>query len=118
MRWLLFSASGRVSRKTFMLAVAFWFVVLAIPVAMAARVTQDVPAQAIIGLAIILSFALSGFSTLMVAIKRAHDIGLPGPVAFAILVPFLSFVALIALCALPSSPGPNRFGPGPDRRGY
>jgi uncharacterized membrane protein YhaH (DUF805 family) len=118
MRWLLFSGSGRVTRKTFMLAVAFWFVVLAIPLTMAARVTQGAPAQAIIGLAIVFSFALSCFSILMVAMKRVRDIGLPGPVAFAILVPVLSFVALIALCALPSSPGPNRFGPGPDRPGY
>lgn len=118
MRWLLFSRSGRVSRKTFMLTVAFWFVVVAIPVAMAVRVTQGDPAQAIIGLAIVASFALSCFSILMVAMKRARDIGLPGSVAFAVLVPVLSFVALIVLSALPSSPGPNRFGPGPDRPGY
>lgn len=117
-RWLLFGTSGRASRRTYLLTFAFWLFVTAIPAAMATRVADGSPAQAIVGLGLVATFVVACISLMVVVVKRLHDIGLPGPVALAMLVPPITFVGLAALALLPSKAGPNRFGTMPDRPGY
>ena len=117
MRWLLFSASGRIGRRTYVMALAFWLAVLAIPVTMAVRVTDGGPAQPIVGLALVVTCLVAIVSILMIVIKRLHDVGMPGLAAFALVVPFL-LVALPVLAFWPSTEGPNRNGARPDRRGH
>jgi uncharacterized membrane protein YhaH (DUF805 family) len=47
--------------------------------------------------------------------RRLHDVGYSGWLQLINLLPFGSLVLLV-LMALPGTPGPNRFGPGPVAR--
>ena len=53
----------------------------------------------------------------MLAIKRLHDIGYPGPLSLCLFIPVLSPVVFIALCLWPGEPGPNEFGVHSDEPG-
>lgn len=49
---------------------------------------------------------------LAVCVRRLHDSGRSGWFALLLFVPLLNLLSLVFLC-LPSTPGPNRFGPTP-----
>ncbi len=61
-----------------------------------------------------------GLATLLpvlgVAIRRLHDTNKSGWWIVVDLVPFVGGIILIVLLAIAGTPGPNRFGPQPDRR--
>ena len=51
--------------------------------------------------------------TLAVIVRRLHDTGKPGAMAFLLLIPFVNFILLIVWGASTGTPGPNQFGPDP-----
>jgi uncharacterized membrane protein YhaH (DUF805 family) len=109
MGWLFFSPSGRIGRRPFVLGFLFWSVVPAIAIAQMFAHRNEDAALALWTLALVV-LALTGlFSVLMLAVKRVHDIGLPGPMALLLFLPIASFFALVAFAVWPSD-GPNRFG--------
>jgi len=51
--------------------------------------------------------------SLAVTIRRLHDTDRIGWWALVALIPFLGWIILLVLMALPGTPGPNRYGPPP-----
>lgn len=118
MRWLLFSVSGRLSRRTYALAILFWSLVLAVPVSGVVQATPHSSAMVTAGFGFILVILPSAWSIAVMSIKRLHDAGLPGILVGVLVVPAASFFMLLIIMVWPSVKGPNRHGPGPDQPGY
>jgi uncharacterized membrane protein YhaH (DUF805 family) len=116
MLWLFFSPSGRISRQPYIMAFLFWFMLQAVAIGqMFAAERQDNDAMLAIATLGLIVVSLIGFvSMIMLTIKRVHDMGYPGALAFLIFVPVVSFLALICFLFWPSSP-PNPFGDYPNR---
>ena len=115
MSWLFFSPSGRVSRQPYVMALLFWMVLQMIAVSQ--MFTGDrLHSDALIALAtlsLIVVSLLTFVSMIMLTIKRVHDMGYPGTLAFLIFLPVVSFFALICFLFWPSGP-PNDFGDYPN----
>ncbi len=47
---------------------------------------------------------------LALSTKRLHDIGWSGVFSIALLIPIVQIVAFVALCLIPGTSGPNRYG--------
>jgi uncharacterized membrane protein YhaH (DUF805 family) len=109
--WFFFSPSGRLSRGPYALGILFWFSLqfAAIGKLFAGdRLHSD--ATLILGfLALVITALLSIVSMVMLTIKRVHDMGHPGLLAFLIFVPAVSFFALLFFLVFPSGP-PNDYG--------
>ena len=46
-------------------------------------------------------------------IKRAHDLGYPGPASLLLVIPFLDIIVLLIILFKKGTEGPNLFGEGP-----
>lgn len=113
-KWLFFSRSGRAGRQVFVLGVLFWMAVNSFAFSKLALDHEDDEMLPLLALVVFATLCLSVFSTVMLTIKRLHDIGLSGMFACLIFVPVISFVMLIALCLWPSTPEANGFGSATD----
>jgi uncharacterized membrane protein YhaH (DUF805 family) len=111
MAWFFFSPSGRISRGPYALGLAFWFVLQFAAIGqMFAGERLNSDGLLVLGfLALIVVGLVGTVSMIMLTIKRAHDLGHPGMLAFLIIVPVLSFFALIFFLLFPSGP-PNGYG--------
>ena len=116
--WFFFSPSGRISRGPFGLGILFWFCLQFASIAqMFAADRRDSDGLLVFSfLLLIVAAILSVVSMVMLTIKRVHDLGYPGLVAFLIFVPVASFFALVFFLLFPSGP-PNRYGYAPKSRG-
>ncbi|CAN7551956.1 DUF805 domain-containing protein [Rhizobium sp. LjRoot254] len=116
MFWLFFSPSGRISRQPYVMTLLFWMVLQMIAVSQMfagdRRHSDALIAFATLGLIVV--SLLTFVSMIMLTIKRVHDMGYPGLLAFLIFLPVVSFFALICFLFWPSSP-PNQFGDYPNR---
>jgi len=116
MGWLFFSPSGRISRQPYIMALLFWMALQMIAVSQMFA-GERLHSDALIVLAtlgLIVVSLLTFVSMIMLTIKRVHDMGYPGLLAFLIFVPVVSFFALICFLFWPSGP-PNDFGDYPNR---
>lgn len=118
MRWLLFSVSGRLSRRTFALALVFWCLALSVAVSGAVNAPADSTALAVSGLGFLLAAAAAAWSIAVMSIKRLHDAGLPGMLVIGLVVPAASFFILLIIMLWRPEKGPNRHGPASDMPGY
>jgi uncharacterized membrane protein YhaH (DUF805 family) len=108
---VLLSPQGRVSRRTFWL----WGVLALIGLGILlhallgiARVRQNT-AEHLVNLLLL-------WPALAVSIKRWHDRNLSGWWVLVVLVPVVGWLAALVVNGfLPGTPGPNRFGPPPER---
>jgi uncharacterized membrane protein YhaH (DUF805 family) len=116
MAWLLFSPSGRISRQPYVLVLLFWFMLQAATIAQmfVGQRQENDALLALSFLALIVVSLLTFVSMIMLSIKRVHDMGYSGVLAFLIFVPVVSFFALICFLFWPSGP-PNDFGDYPNR---
>ncbi len=55
-------------------------------------------------------------SSIMLTIKRLHDMNVPATLIICLFIPAISFIALFAFMVWPGTPGPNDYGSLPDRR--
>ena len=113
--WLFFGWSGRLSRVPFALGWAFWFLLLCATLARIMIVPKEDPsflfwAFAFFGVAVV-----STVSSILMTIKRLHDMNLPVPLIICLFIPAISFFALIAFMVWPGTNGPNDYGRLPDR---
>lgn len=109
--WFFFSPSGRLSRGPYALGILFWFALQCASVGQlleGSRVNSD-PLLIIGFLALVISGLVGAVSMVMLSIKRVHDIGHPGLLAFLIFVPAVSFFALVFFLIFPSGPA-NAYG--------
>jgi uncharacterized membrane protein YhaH (DUF805 family) len=118
MRWLLFSVSGRLSRRTYAWTLLFWMAAVSVPISAAVRAEPDSSAMTMAGFGIIFTFLAAAWSIAVTSIKRLHDAGLPGILVGVLVIPAASFFMLLIIMLWPSVKGPNRHGPAPDQPGY
>jgi uncharacterized membrane protein YhaH (DUF805 family) len=118
MRWLLFSVSGRLSRRTYAWALLLWALTLGITVSAAVNAPDDSTALAVSGLGFILVCLTGAWSIAVMSIKRLHDAGLPGMLVIGLVVPAASFLVLLVIMLWRPDKGPNRHGPASDQPGY
>ena len=112
--WLLFSPSGRGGRQVFILGWLFWLMINICTVTSLALHQEDEELYRLFSLLFFAGFAASFASTIMLSIKRLHDMGLSGLLVLVLFIPAVSFVMLFLLCLWPSRPGANAYGAAPD----
>lgn len=114
--WFFFSPSGRLSRGPYALGILFWFALQFAAIGqMFAGDRLNADGLLILGFVVLIVVALSSvLSMVMLTIKRVHDIGHPGLLAFLIFVPVVSFFALGFFLLFPSGP-PNDYGTYPNQ---
>ncbi|MBE0694148.1 MAG: DUF805 domain-containing protein [Aquamicrobium sp.] len=119
MAWLFLGFSGRIDRSVYALAGLFVFVVQMFVVY---RYLQPFLGTLANGNfdpseTLVLSpmtnfqsgiFLLGQLAHIALAAKRIHDFGKSG--FFALLFMFAGLVAYLALCLIPGTPGPNKYG--------
>ena len=114
--WFFFSPAGRLSRGPYALGILFWFSLqfAAIGQMFAGdRLSSD--GLLVLGFLALIVIGLVGVvSMVMLTIKRVHDLGHPGLLAFLLFVPVVSFFALLFFLLFPSGP-PNNYGAYPNR---
>jgi uncharacterized membrane protein YhaH (DUF805 family) len=109
-RWFFFSPSGRIARMPFVLATLFQAAVLGVFVAQLMHVPEGSTASAFWSLGFLASALASVWMTVATAIKRLHDMNLPGAVVLCLFVPAVSVIAFLVLCLWPGTTGPNGHG--------
>lgn len=123
MVWLFFSFSGRIDRSVYALAGLFVFTVQAFIVyrylqpllgTLADGNFDPIETLALSPMTNLQSgiFLLGQFVHISLAAKRIHDFGKSGLFAFLFL--FAGLVAFFALCLIPGTQGPNRYGQYPN----
>lgn len=125
--WLFLSFSGRVDRLVYFLANLLLGVIQVFPVWKATMAIVDFGPETLMNANIeqiiemspdfALWWSIAGFLTLVMlwpyfalGAKRCHDIGWHGFFAITLVIPLLQLVAFIALCLIPGTAGPNRYG--------
>lgn len=114
--WVLFGFKGRIGRKSFWLAALLMILVQAVVIAQVVSIPEDSPAFILWGFVILAVWIASAWAAFALAVKRLHDIGLPGLLALALLVPAISIIAFLLLAFLPGSQETNEHGPPPFAR--
>jgi len=108
--WLFFRTSGRLSRAAYFLGGLLVALVQAFPLYRFTLVAEGTPESQMWAAAFFVAFLASLWSNIVLAVKRLHDLGKPGPMALVLFVPVISIVAFLVLCLFPGQPGPNRYG--------
>ncbi|MGB3875117.1 MAG: DUF805 domain-containing protein [Shinella zoogloeoides] len=113
--WLFFGWSGRLSRAPFALGWAFWLMLLSAALTRIVVVPKEDPAFLFWAFAFFIVAIVSTVSSIMLTIKRLHDMNLPLPLIVCLFIPAISFFALFVFLVWPGTPGPNDYGRLPDQ---
>jgi uncharacterized membrane protein YhaH (DUF805 family) len=113
--WLFFGWSGRVSRVPFALGWAFWLMLLSASLARIIIVPKEDPSFLLWSFVFIGTAIVSTVSSVLLTVKRLHDMNLPVPLIICLFIPAISFFALIAFLVWPGTNGPNEYGAQPNR---
>lgn len=113
--WVLFGFKGRIGRKSFWLAALLMILIQAAIIAKISSYPEDHPALVFWGLTLLATWLATAWVGLALAVKRLHDIGLPGILAICLLIPAVSFFAFLFLAFMPPSRETNEHGPPPFR---
>jgi uncharacterized membrane protein YhaH (DUF805 family) len=111
--WALFGLDGRVSREVFWLGnfmCGFFTAALTIRIDHMTGVPTLSPLSPFLLVPLI-------WTEVALAVKRLHDRSLNGWFAVLLAIPLVGIATFVALGLLPGDRGPNRYGPGPNRRG-
>lgn len=113
--WFFFGWSGRVSRVPFALGWAFWLMLLSAALARIIIVPKEDPSFLLWSFVFVGVAIVSTVSSVLLTVKRLHDMNLPVPLIICLFVPAISFFALIVFMVWPGTNGPNEYGDLPDR---
>jgi len=116
-RWVLFGFRGRIGRKSFWLAALLMILIQAVAIAQIVSIPEESPAFVLWGFVILAIWIASAWAAFALAVKRLHDLDLPGILAFGLLIPAVALVAFLLLAAIPGRPEANKHGPPPFPRG-
>ncbi|QRM54047.1 DUF805 domain-containing protein [Sinorhizobium sp. BG8] len=108
--WLFFGWSGRLARVPYALAWAFWVVILSAVLTRMIFTQHQDPSFTIWTVLFLLVGLVASVSSVMLTIKRLHDMNVPAPLVLCLFVPAISFFALIAFVFWPGTAGPNSHG--------
>lgn len=114
--WLFFGWSGRISRTPYALGWAFWLMLLSAALARIIILPKEDPSFVVWALVFFAVAIVSTISSLMLTVKRVHDMNLPAPLIICLFVPAISFFALFVFLVWPGTKGPNEYGLVTDRR--
>lgn len=115
MTWLFFSTSGRIGRQLFVLG---WLLLTAVSgffLAILFAAPEGSAALTVWSAFATVAGLLSLWASVMLTVKRLHDIDMAGALAVLIFVPALSMLVVAALAIWPGSPGPNSHGEASNR---
>ena len=113
--WLFFGWSGRVSRGPFALGWAFWLMLLSAALARIIIVPKEDPSFLLWSFVFVGMALVSTVSSVLLTVKRLHDMNLPLPLIICLFIPAISFFALFAFMVWPGTNGPNDYGSLPNR---
>ncbi|MCI5077720.1 DUF805 domain-containing protein [Oricola sp.] len=115
-KWVLFGFKGRIGRKSFWLAALLMLFIQGAIIARIASIPEDSPSLALWGMIMLVAWVASAWAGVALAVKRLHDLGLPGILAVALLIPAVSLIAFLILAVMPGRPETNEHGPAPFSR--
>ncbi|UDF31058.1 UNVERIFIED_ORG: DUF805 domain-containing protein [Roseateles sp. XES5] len=115
--WLFFGWSGRLSRAPFALAWGFWVMLLSAAFARIIIVPKEDPSFVLWSFVFFGVGIVATVSSVMLTIKRLHDMNLPTALIICLFIPAISFFALLAFLVWPGTAGPNDYGRRTDRPG-
>ena len=110
LRWFFFGLSGRIGRLPYVLGNLFFVAVTGVIINQLVIVPEDSREIDLWSLLFMLLLPTLLWTSIAMAVKRLHDINLPGPVAICLFVPAVSLVAVLVLCFWPGSHGGNYYG--------
>lgn len=113
--WLFFGWSGRLSRAPFALGWAFWLMLLSAALTQIVMVPKEDPSFLFWSFIFVGVGIASTISSILLTIKRLHDMNLPVPLIICLFIPAISFFALIAFLVWPGTNGANAYGRVPNR---
>jgi uncharacterized membrane protein YhaH (DUF805 family) len=108
--WLFFGWSGRLSRAPFALGWAFWLMLLSAALTQIVMVPKEDPTFLFWSFVFVGVGLVSTVSSILLTIKRLHDMNLPVPLIICLFIPAISVFALIAFLVWPGTNGPNDYG--------
>ncbi len=108
--WLLFSLSGRIGRKLYVLSTLLIVMVIATMVSRLSAIPEGGNEFALWGFVFIIMMPVVLWISLATAIKRLHDMNTPGAVAICLLVPAVSLLTILILSIWKGNSGPNDYG--------
>lgn len=106
--WLFFSLSGRVDRKTYVLASALSYIARMLPFYQVLRYPPDAAQSEFWSFVFIVALIVSLWANIALTVKRLHDADKPG--TLAVITILLDLLAVIWFAAMRGTPGPNRYG--------
>jgi uncharacterized membrane protein YhaH (DUF805 family) len=112
--WVLFGLAGRVSRSVYWLCFVFF---VCLESAMLVQIVggEQASYSGMVSSILPAILLVTLYSNIAVAVKRLHDLGYSGFLAFALLIPIVNLAFTIWVGILPGTAGPNRYGAVPDR---
>lgn len=110
MFWLFFGFSGRISRAAYFLAGLMMMIVVVFIVYRLALAEESGSGGAFWETLLSLVMIVSLWAQAALGAKRLHDLDKHGLFAALLFVPLLNFIAFIALCVIPGTPGANQYG--------
>lgn len=108
--WLFFGWSGRLSRVPFALGWGFWLMLLSASLARIIIVPKEDPSFLFWSFVFVGMAIVSTISSIMLTVKRLHDMNVPVPLIICLFIPAISFFALFAFLVWPGTDGPNENG--------
>lgn len=108
--WLFFGWSGRLGRLPYALGWAFWLMLLSAALTRIVVVPKEDPSFVLWSLVFFAVAIASTASSLLMTVKRLHDMNLPVPLIICLFVPAISFFALLAFMLWPGTGRPNEHG--------
>ena len=110
MKWLFFGVSGRISRVPYVLGSLFLVMVGCVIISRLATIDTESGEFIFWSFALVFFTVISMWATIALAVKRLHDLNIPGPVSICLFVPAVSIIAVLVLCFWPGNHGPNDYG--------
>ncbi|OJF90485.1 DUF805 domain-containing protein [Pararhizobium antarcticum] len=113
MIWLFFSPSGRIGRRLYLLSWLYWACLTGFVIS---RLVANQGAELALAswtLALLVCVLASTVSTVLLTVKRLHDVGYPGKFVLCLFIPVISPVMFLALCLWPGMAERNAFGSPP-----
>ncbi len=115
MRWLFFGFSGRISRVPYVLGTLFFVALCSAVISRLMALPEESGQFAFWSLAFVVLLPVIVWTSIALAVKRLHDINIPGPVAICLFVPAVSVLAMLVLCLWPGNRGGNDYGADTNR---
>ena len=108
--WLFFGWSGRLGRAPYALGWLFWLMLMSAFLTQLMGTNQETPAFTGWAFAFFATGLASTVSSVMLTIKRLHDMNVPAAIVICLFIPAISFFALLAFLLWPGTNGPNEHG--------